>query len=111
MSYTAYVAAMGPSGVARSTRSNTFNFTGIACSFNVSSTLLNAPATGGSYATTVATSKRLCVDRCQQQHQLDHGDGRQQWQWQRHGESSTVAANTYRPAQRHRYLDDRRCDC
>ena len=56
MSYTADVAAMGPGGVARSTRSNTFNFTGNPCSFNVSSTLLNVPATSGSYATTVATT-------------------------------------------------------
>ena len=56
MSYTADVAAVGPGGVARSTLSNTFNFTGSACSFNVSSTLLNAPATSGSYTTTVATT-------------------------------------------------------
>ena len=56
MNYTADVAAVGPGGVARSTRSNTFNFTGGACSFNVSSTLLNAPAIGGSYTTTVATT-------------------------------------------------------
>ncbi|MET0163699.1 MAG: BACON domain-containing carbohydrate-binding protein, partial [Vicinamibacterales bacterium] len=55
--YTADVAAVGPGGVARSTLSNTFSFTGGGgCSFNVSPTSPSVPATSGSYTTTVATT-------------------------------------------------------
>ena len=56
-SYTADVAAVGPSGAARSNLSNTFSFTGsTSCSFTVSSTPVSAPATSGSYTTAVATT-------------------------------------------------------
>ncbi len=55
--YTADVAAAGPGGVARSTLSNTFSFTGGgACSFNVSPTSPSVPATSGSYTITVTAT-------------------------------------------------------
>src|SRR5688572_18809257 len=55
--YSADVAAVGPGGKARSALSNTFSFTGGgACSFTLSSTSLSAPATTGSYTTTVTAT-------------------------------------------------------
>ena len=99
---------LGPGGVARSTRSNTFNFTGIACSFNVSSTSLNAPATGGSYATTVATSSGCAWTGVSNNTSWITVTGGSSGSWQRHGELHRRRQHVDQPA--HWDADDCRAD-
>jgi len=55
--YTADVAAVGPGGLARSAMSSNFSFTtGTSCTFALSATAQNIPATGGSHTTSVTAS-------------------------------------------------------